>query len=389
MERIGKFIRKKILPLATMARPSAKYGAGVNESLINDLDGLGISIFPITLSWKEAIAIISCAISLSIALIVVFDTKVAVYWGQTNQFIWVGLCLTLMGWCAQLPIRRIFLVLSTSSQASTLQSIDAILRSDPLTSQADWRVRLFLVLMLALGPALSAVYKSLGGGETRYLQTDMTGQFGLTDPLGTHDIGYGLSQFVGVTKLWFDDPGFSNRVYGSNMHVATENMSAMLDSPTADYFDSLRGSLMPWQSKVITATVLAVVCELNAQLDHSIEYFESLRNAPYVDPSGPASQDIWTQENVYHVVMLMPVESDNTNLVIAKWNDNLNESFGSHLLQYSLSRQKYMGTWRVTQSSIELVNAISLNHRVDDHCLLRSNWLSLAFLMTRQFEEYD
>ena len=49
MERIGKFIWKKNLPPATMARPSAKYGAGVNESLIKDLDGLGISIFPITL----------------------------------------------------------------------------------------------------------------------------------------------------------------------------------------------------------------------------------------------------------------------------------------------------------------------------------------------------
>ena len=243
--------------------------------------------------------------------------------------------------------------------------------------------------MLALGPALSASYKSLGRGESRHLQTDMTGQFGLTDPLGTLDIGYGLSQFVGVTMRWFIDPGFPNRVYGFNMHVATENMSAMLDTPTADYIDSLQESLMPWQSKVITASVLAVVCELNAELDHSIEYFESLWNAPYVDPSSPASQDIWTQEDIYHVGMLMPVESDNTNLVIAKWNDNLNESFGSHLWQYSLSRQKYMGSWRVNRSSVELVNAIPLNQKVDDHCLLRSNWLSLAFLMTRQFKEFD
>ena len=154
--------------------------------------------------------------------------------------------------------------------------MDAILRSDPLTSQAHLRVRLFLFIMVALGPALSAAYKSLGGGESRSLQNNIMGHFGLTDPLATHGyIGNGVSQFVNATLPWFKDPGLSNRVYGFNMHVHTENMSAMLDAPAADYIDSLRESLMPLQSKIVTATVPVIICKYNPQLDHSVEYYQS------------------------------------------------------------------------------------------------------------------
>ena len=118
--------------------------------------------------------------------------------------------------------------------------MDAILRLDPLTSQAHLRVRLFLFIILALNLALSATYKSLGGSKSRYLQNNIMGHFGLTDPLGTHNyIGNGVSQFVNATLLWFKDPGLSNRVYGFNMHVAMENMSAILDGPIADYIHSL------------------------------------------------------------------------------------------------------------------------------------------------------
>lgn len=246
-----------------------------------------------------------------------------------------------MGWCAQLPLRRIFLVSSINSKASTLQSIDAILRSDPLTSQADLRVRLFLTVMLALGPALSAAYKSLGDGEIRYLQNDTIAQFGVAGPLTTRNTSFRLSQLVNATLPWFNNPGFPNRVYGFNMHVATENVSAILDSPTADYIRSLQGSLQPMQSKVVTATVPAIVCELNAQLNQSVEYFESLYSAPSPNTSSPSGKETWSVANTNHLAMLMPVESDNTNLVIASWDDSLHEKFGSHLLQYSLSRQNY------------------------------------------------
>ena len=163
----------------------------------------------------------------------------------------------------------------------------------------------------------------------------------------------------------------------------------MLDAPTADYISSLQNSLRPLQSKILTATVSAVVCEWNAQLDDSVDYFQKLMQEPSLNTSSPSYSDTWTQLNTIHVAMLMPVESDNTNLVIANWDDNLNETFGSHLWQYTLSRQNYTGSWRVSQNSVELINATPLYQQVDDHCLLRSNWLALADLYTRMFAEFD
>ena len=352
-------------------------------------DGLGIPTFPRSFSSKEVLAIFACISSLAVAFVAVFHARVAVYLGQNEQYIVVGLCLTLMGWCAQLSLRRVSLVSSTSSQASTIQSTDAILRSDPLTRQADWRVRSFLVVMLALSPGLSAAYKSLGGGQSQYSQKDIIGQFGVNSPLGKYNIGYGLSQLVNATLPWFQDPGFPNRVYGFNMHVATENMSAMLDSPTVDYIHNLTTSLKPMQSKIVTATVPAIVCELNAQLDQSVEYFQNLWNQSMNGTTTPKHASTWTQLPRYQIGMLMPVESDNTNIIIAGWDENLNETFGSHLMQYTLSRQMYTGSWRVSQTSVELISAVPSHNRTEDHCLLRSIDLDLTELYMEVFAEYD
>ena len=85
----------------------------------------------------------------------------------------------------------------------------------------------------------------------------------------------------------------------------------------------------------------------------------------------------------------MPVESDNTNLVVGNWDMTQNETFGSHLRQYTLSRQNYTGSWRISQGSVELVKAVPTNQHINDHCLSKSNWLALADLYTRLFHEYD
>ena len=267
-------------PLSGVNTPEAIPLTDHNDPKSESSD-LGLPQAPTSFSRNDAITTIACVSSFSIALTVVFNPRVAVYWGQTRQFIWVGLCLTLMGWCAQVPLRRAFLITSTNTRASTLQSIDAILRSDPMTSRANWRVRIVLSLMMGLGPVLSAGYKALGGGNSQFEERNLNGYFGLTDPPGTHDIGFGLSQFVNATLPWFKEPGI-NRVYGFNMHVANESVSAMLDGPMPDYISSMQASLHPRQSKIVTATVPAIVCELRSQLDRSVEEFQSMHDSsPY------------------------------------------------------------------------------------------------------------
>lgn len=143
----------------------------------NDLAGLAKPVSGHLYSWQDCVVVTGCLTAFIVALLVVFVPRYAIYWGQTTQFIWVGLCLTAMAWCAQLPVRRLFLVSSINSRASTLQSLDAILRSDPTVRLADWRIRLLLALMLGLGPALSVAYKALGVGRATL--------FGMMRPLSS------------------------------------------------------------------------------------------------------------------------------------------------------------------------------------------------------------
>ena len=179
--------------------------------------------------------------------------------------------------------------------------------------------------MLALGPALSPVYTSLGGFEGHHLQNDMIGQFGLIDPLGTRThIGNGISQFVNATLPWWEDPGLYDRVYGFNMHVATPTVSAMLDGPRKEFVRGVQGSLTPTRSKIISATVPAIVCELNSQLDQTMEYYQDLWNQTYIRQSltvsDPLSAATWTVLDLYQLGMLMPNQSNNTNIVVANWD---------------------------------------------------------------------
>jgi hypothetical protein len=206
----------------------------------NNLAGLGKPASSPLCSWKDCVAVAVCLIAFIVAILVVFVPHHAIYWGQTRQFIWVGLCLTVMAWCAQFPLRRLFLVSSTNSRASTLQSLDAILRSDPTVTLADWRIRLLLALMLGLGPTLSVAYKALGGGQSYSVRHDATAQLGMTGPPGTQNLGFGLSLFINATLPWFKDPGFPDRVYGFNMHVANENVTAMLDGPMPSYVNGIQ-----------------------------------------------------------------------------------------------------------------------------------------------------
>ena len=85
----------------------------------------------------------------------------------------------------------------------------------------------------------------------------------------------------------------------------------------------------------------------------------------------------------------MPVMSDNRIHIIANWDTGLNESFGSHLWQYSLSRQNYTGSWRVSRTSVEPVNAIPSNQLLEDHCLLRSSFSDLPDLFIKMLAQYD
>ena len=71
------------------------------ESLVDHdrepkLAGLGVPVTNHLCSWKDYLAIFACLWSLTVGLTVVFEPRFAAYFGETRQFIWVGLALTIM-----------------------------------------------------------------------------------------------------------------------------------------------------------------------------------------------------------------------------------------------------------------------------------------------------
>ena len=340
-------------------------------------------------SWKDYVAVIICLVACTVAVLVVFVPRYAVYFGQTRQFIWVGLCLNVMAWCALYTLRRLFLICTAESKAATLQSLDAILRSDPTTMLADWRISVALTFVLALGPALSIAYKSLGGGRSHYIQHHENVQLGMTGPPGTQNLGFGLSQFVNATLPWFKDPGFPDRVYGFNMHVATENMTAMLDGPSPSYVEAVQSSMTPGQSTIVTGDVVAIVCEQNAQLSDSVEYFVDIYNDPSSGENGATTADAWINDDSLFVSMLLPDSHNIRNIVIGGYNTSANETFGSHLRQYTISRQKYTGTWHISQNSVQLISATAQHQTVDDASPLLSDNFRSFELYKIALGEYD
>ena len=359
----------------------------------NNQAGLGQPASSQSCSWKDGVAVAACLTAFIVAMLVVFVPQYAIHWGQTRQFIWVGLCLTVMAWCAQFPLQRLFLISSTNSRASTLQSLDAILRFDPTVSLADWRIRVLLALTLGLGPALSVAYKALGGGQSHSVHRAATVQLGMTGPPGTQNLGFGLSLFTNATLPWFKDPGFPDRVYGFNMHVANENVTAMLDGPMPSYVNDIQFSLRPEQSKTITADVTALVCEQNDQLTPSADHYIDLYTESKTQRNSIALADAWIHNSKIHVAIMFPYFSDNRNIIISAYNTSANESFGAHLRQYTLSRQKYTGTWHISKTSIQLTKAQPLHHDqqppLDDRGLLSDNFRSCADRYQVALAEYD
>lgn len=108
-------------------------------------------------SWKDYLAIVANLLSLMIGIAIVFEPGFAAYWGQMKQFVWIGLYLTIMAWCAQLSLRRLFLMSSVNSQASTFAGwpelsydIPVIEHTTAMTIQPGWGI----IVVLALYPAI-------------------------------------------------------------------------------------------------------------------------------------------------------------------------------------------------------------------------------------------
>ena len=87
--------------------------------------GLGVPDRIRRVTWMDLGAVVVVFLAFMIASSTVLCKPAAVFWGQTNQLILLGLMLSIMGSCAQRQIQKLSLVYEAAADRSTLQIFDA------------------------------------------------------------------------------------------------------------------------------------------------------------------------------------------------------------------------------------------------------------------------
>ncbi|RDW63405.1 hypothetical protein BP6252_10950 [Coleophoma cylindrospora] len=330
---------------------------------------------------------------LATALVCVLKPSVAVSLGQTNQLIVIGFLLSLMGYCTTFQVKQLLLAYEAQCGRTTLQNLDALLTSG-LTGAIGKNIRtsyrISLLLLFALPLVLSVGYKTFTNGSSRGDPYLVPGSFGATGPPGIQNIGFGLSLFVNATIPWFEDPGFQ-RAYGFNMWVDSDTTTIMVDGPLPGLVDDLQSKLKTGESIDLTADVSAFVCSHNYQLSNTSE---SLNNTFYAELNKKTMPRVatkhWITNQDYWVGFMSPNRADFSTIWISWWFGT--ENFGSHVQEYSLSREKLTSTWRITPNSISLINTTytrSSQQDVVEMDSLKDNVLAVGSLFIVPFTEFD
>ncbi|RDW57290.1 hypothetical protein BP5796_12740 [Coleophoma crateriformis] len=330
---------------------------------------------------------------LSIALICILKSSVAVRLGQTNQLIVIGFLLSLMGYCTTFQVKKLLLTYEARSGRTTLQNLDALLTSGligAIGKNVQIGYRILLLLLFALPLVSSVGYKTFTNGSSRGDPYPVPGSFGATGPPGIQNIGFGLSLFVNARVPWFEDPGFQ-RAYGFNMWVDSETTTIMVDGPLPGLVDDLQSKLKTGESTDLTADVSAIVCSHNDQLSNSSS---SLNDTFYTelekDTMPKVASKHWITNQDYWVGFMSPKRADFSTVWISWWSPS--DNFGSQVREYSLSRQKLTSTWRITPNSISLINTTytrSSQQDIVEMDLLNNNVLAVGSLFIVPFTEFD
>ena len=294
----------------------------------------------------------------------VLNRPTAVFLGQTNQLIIVGLVLSIMGYCTQRQMKRLSLYYEARAGRSTLQNFEAILCTDYFSQAASVQPRLVLLLLFALPLGLSVSYKKFIGGFTTIGVQSTDATFGPTAAPGYQLIGNGLSLLVQVYLPFWIKPSLG-RTYGFNLYVADNRTAAILDAPLPKDLLRLQASLGEHESMNITAKVNATVTEsMDISPSERYDYDgywhgkESLFNQSGLTPdeSNVTRQDIWAGTNMNQVTL----NYNYTEIFLSLWNDTQGQTFYSEAERFVSTRRTCVGVWNLTRSNVYLVDVTSL-----------------------------
>ncbi|KAL8691977.1 MAG: hypothetical protein Q9218_002901 [Villophora microphyllina] len=330
------------------------------------------------LSWLDIAAVFVVLLAAAIAIVAVWQTAIAMFLGQTNQLVVLGLTLAIMAFCTPRQIQKLTLLYEVRFGASTLQNLDAILRNDYFASAMSWQPRLILWLLLLLPLGLGAAYKKFSGGSTNLTIHGPDADFGATAAPGYQLIGDGLSLLSTVYLPYWLNPAV-NRTYGFNLFIA-DNTSLQND-----------------QSMTITAKVDATVTQnINPSKSerNDPEYWQTI-NDSYPDSGRTKLQGsvnglhgaLWAGEktnskgskNNYYI-------RDWSVIYLSRWNTDNDESFASQAERFVATRRTCTGTWNITRTSASLISVILLEEgvKVDgNQGVIRNNDLGIGEFYTQ------
>ncbi|KAL8660582.1 MAG: hypothetical protein Q9202_006391 [Teloschistes flavicans] len=214
-------------------------------------------------------------------MVVVWEKATAIFLGQTNQLVLLGLTLSIMALCTQRQVGKLNLLYEAYCGASTLQNFDAILRNDYFAADMSWRPRFILWILLLLPLVFGAAYKKFSGGSTDLVIHGPDVAFGTTAAPGYQLIGNGLSLLPTVYLPFWMKPA-TNRTYGFNLYIPNDSTAAILDAPLPTNLTSLQTSLLNDQSMTITAKVDATVTENvdpSGSERNNVNYWQSVQDS--------------------------------------------------------------------------------------------------------------
>lgn len=270
--------------------------------------------------------------------------------------------LSIMGACTQRQVQRMLFVYEAHA-GSTLQNFDALLRTDHLSQEAEFRPRAILLVLFLLPLGLSASYKRFIGGSTTVQVPSVGGWYGMTAAPGYQRIGNGLSLLVNIYLPFWVDPANTNGTYGFNLFVPNGTVAAVLDAPLPTSLLQLQASLKGDESFEVSAEVDATVSELNSiapsERDNATSW-QDLENSFSNGFEDTSPSDLQSGAFTQMYTGFGDSNASYTEIYVSFYNITRNESFKSTAERYSQTRRKCHAAWNVTRTSILLNNATIL-----------------------------
>jgi hypothetical protein len=293
--------------------------------------------------------------------------------GFNNQIVVIGFLLSIMNLCTTKLAPVFFFTIEATWGPSSLHNYEAIMRNAALLSHVHfpWRGTLLFFTLLPIG--LSVGYKRfLGGSSAINIHSDYTQHYGMvTLPMGdfnvmNNSIYLMINSSVPFMAASSDDnniPDFP-AAYGFNTLLLDNASTALLDLPVPDYVSSIQQNLKDGEWWTMSSSVDATVARYNSSISsyrdsdsfwvdaftqsHYLLYSISLYNGYQLGLLVGESQGPFCMMGIYNGYSLGLTDSSDPT-------SPESISFRQEALKFEIQRERCAGTWKITQSSVELL----------------------------------